>query len=227
MGILILHGDDTVTSRTALQSQAQQSTTVQRLQVPATNVAQLQAQLGTSGLFDTPKVIILEELLSLGKSLASLLPQLTDLAQTHQLVIWEKKSLTKKALEPFTKLTPAPIIKEFKPAPAVFTWLDSLSPSQNKQKQLLLLQTALTTSDAGLCFAMLQRQIRLLLEVKAGGKPTGHPFVIQKITTQARPFTLEQLQALHHRLLEIDIRQKTSTDYLSLSQELAQLVIAL
>ncbi len=69
-------------------------------------------------------------------------------------------------------------------------------------------------------FAMIVRQFRLLIQVKeladAGLDPAAiskqirlHPFPTRKLYTQARNFTLEQLERVHCRLLEIDVQIKT------------------
>ncbi len=200
---------------------------LQRIVVPEYGLAELKNELGTSSLFAQPTIVVLEETTSLGAKLPDIIPLIAAKAEHHQVIIWEKKSLSKKALEPFSKLKPIPVIQEFKPAPAVFTWLDSLSPKSPKAHQLTLLYKALERADAGLCFAMLQRQVRLLLEIQAGGQPGGPPFMIKKLAGQARHFTQPQLLNLHTKMLAIDIRQKTSVEYLTLSQELALLIMQL
>ena len=68
--------------------------------------------------------------------------------------------------------------------------------------------------------AMIVRQFRLLIQVKElanqGFDPATiskeiklHPFPTRKLYTQARNFSLEQLERVHRRLLEIDVQIKT------------------
>jgi DNA polymerase-3 subunit delta len=69
-------------------------------------------------------------------------------------------------------------------------------------------------------FAMIVRQFRLLIQIKeladegmnaaAISKTIQlHPFPTRKLYTQARNFTLQQLERVHRRLLEIDVQIKT------------------
>ena len=68
--------------------------------------------------------------------------------------------------------------------------------------------------------AMIVRQFRLLIQIKElsqeGLDPPAiakkiklHPYPTGKLCNQARNFTLEQLERVHHRLLEIDVQIKT------------------
>jgi DNA polymerase-3 subunit delta len=68
--------------------------------------------------------------------------------------------------------------------------------------------------------AMIVRQFRLLIQIKQlsqeGLDPSAiaktiklHPYPTGKLYNQARNFTQEQLERVHHRLLEIDVQIKT------------------
>lgn len=68
--------------------------------------------------------------------------------------------------------------------------------------------------------AMIVRQFRLLIEVKElvdAGKRPGDiardlrqaPFVVDKLTRQARPFTMPQLERIYHQLLDLDVAIKS------------------
>jgi DNA polymerase III delta subunit len=65
---------------------------------------------------------------------------------------------------------------------------------------------------------MMTRQFRLLLRAREaidmGLNPQQtlgvHPFVAGKVTEQARNFSLSDLERIHHRLMEIDLADKTS-----------------
>ena len=78
-----------------------------------------------------------------------------------------------------------------------------------------------------MCFAMLARQIRLLLSVKDGVVPKLAPFAVAKLQKQARAFTLDQLLRTHTTLVDIDRQQKTSTTQLSLHAQLDLLMAEL
>ena len=69
-------------------------------------------------------------------------------------------------------------------------------------------------------FGLIVRQFRLMIELKElaeqgiTGPPAAerlslHPFVADKASKQARAFSMEQLEAVYHRLLEMDVQIKT------------------
>ncbi len=113
----------------------------------------------------------------------------------------------------------------------VFAMVDALG-ARDGRRALARLQHLLRQEDPGYAFAMIARQVRLLIMARQalnlGQDPRErlkvHPFVAEKIAAQARNFRLEQLQALHRRLLEIDLAVKTGKA--DLQTELDRLVAA-
>jgi len=74
---------------------------------------------------------------------------------------------------------------------------------------------------------MMIRQIKLLIIAKdLGKKGLGNmpSWQKEKLTSQAKFFTLEHLLEIYKKLLEIDFKQKTSRDVFSLSSRLDLLV---
>ncbi|HEY9078120.1 MAG TPA: DNA polymerase III subunit delta [Anaerolineaceae bacterium] len=103
----------------------------------------------------------------------------------------------------------------------VFAMVDALAMGE-AGKALYLLHRLMEDEDPGNLFGMIVRQFRLLL-LACEAAPAIHgdpgkladvlkcpPFVAEKIQTQARRFTLPQIEALYHRLVEIDEGVKTS-----------------
>lgn len=229
MALMILHGDNTVQSRQKLYELTSAAKlankSVIHLEAKKLEIIDLEQQLGTSGLFDEPKVIVIEELLGLlkSKNKTALIEYVagSDLSDLD-LILWEKKKVTATALKPFAKLKPN--IQEFKTSSAVFTWLDNLFV-KDKKKRLQLFLKASQQDGAEMCLAMLNRQIRLLLTAKSGGVVKGAPFMIQKLNAQAKSLTLEQLLAIHEQLTFLDYHWKTGRLKLSLEQEIVQRVI--
>ena len=86
----------------------------------------------------------------------------------------------------------------------------------NQTKKLNLLHSAVETDGEFFCFLMLIRQIRLLIEVKSGGKAKGAPFMVSKLNKQAANFSLDELLEIHKKLLETDIKQKTSASLIDI-----------
>ena len=234
--ITILHGEHLVASRQRLtellDAARQQGQDVVRLEGKSLDLGKLEEVLGSSSLFGDKKLLLIEELHSLPKSkrkdqlIATIATAASDTAlqDSLSLILWEKRALTATMLKAF----PQAQVQEFKLSNQLFKWLESLSPHKpSKPAQLKLFHQVLVTEDAFLCLTMLIRQVRLLIQTKDGGKPAGAPFMIAKLSKQAQNFTLDQLLKMHHSLLEIDLKQKTSGSLLSLEQELDLLLLGL
>lgn len=228
MSLILIHGEQTHLSRQKLIDVVQQAKSVgtEVLTLSAKNLttSELETQLGSESLFGNSRLLVIEELHSLPvsekrKHLINLLKNTTT-----DLLLWEKRSLTKpqiKVLQPKQEY-------EFKPTSAVFKWLDSFSPKpQSKATQLKLLRGAIASDGAELCFILLIRQVRLLIQAKTGAPIGGAPFMITKLKSQAQAFTLAQLLKVHHQLLKLDLIYKTSRPPWSLSEELDILLVRL
>jgi len=230
----LLHGEHLVASRQKLVTllDAARATNRQIVHIDAARLQphDLELQLGSDDLFGTPKTVVIEELHSLPKSQKKnqLLEIVAKAAQISdpslEVILWEKRELTPTMLKQF----PQAKVTISKISNAVFSWLDSLSPQPaTKPTQLKLLHTAITSEDAFMCLAMLVRQVRLLIQVKAGSAVGGAPFMIAKLQKQAQPFTLPQLLKIHQHLLKLDLAFKTSVTSLNLDQHLDLLIIDL
>ena len=101
----------------------------------------------------------------------------------------------------------------------IFELTDALG-ERDGSKALAQLGILLETNDALELSGMIHRQFRLLLQAREilderGGEEQVrellnlHPYVAQKLTQQARQFSLDRLKAIYHRLLEIDIGIKS------------------
>lgn len=102
----------------------------------------------------------------------------------------------------------------------VFEMVDALALG-NTAAALRLLQGLFDQQDAISLFGMVVRQFRLLIQMRElldegapaaqAAKELNQPdFVIRKLTSQARRFSLEDLEAIYHRLLEMDLGFKSS-----------------
>jgi len=107
----------------------------------------------------------------------------------------------------------------------VFKMVDALA-ERNATQTLKLLHGLLETSEPPEVFGMIVRQFRLLLQAReildeGGGvdqiqaevidqRGRVHPYVARKLSGQAAHFSLEMLEAIHRRLLELDLAMKTS-----------------
>jgi DNA polymerase-3 subunit delta len=101
----------------------------------------------------------------------------------------------------------------------IFDLVDAIG-ERNGKAALSQLQILLERSDALEISGMITRQYRLLLQAReileeGGGENQVrdelnlHPFVAQKLTSQARRFKIGQLEDIYRRLLKIDLDIKT------------------
>jgi DNA polymerase-3 subunit delta len=102
----------------------------------------------------------------------------------------------------------------------IFAMVDALG-NQDGHTALSMLHRLLETQDSISIFGMIVRQFRLLLLARevldAGGQKAEvaqqlkvHPYVAEKISDQARHFSLPMLELVYHRLLDLDEAMKTS-----------------
>jgi DNA polymerase III delta subunit len=224
----VLHGEHEVASRRALQAiideLRQQGRELRRIDARKASRAEIEQALGASSLFGDDEVVIIEGLHSLprGKKRTELMELVSS--ADRPLVLWEKRSLTKTMLKRFADAE----VKEFKLGKPLFDWLDSLqgnSSGRQRQRMLQLLHRALEQEDECFAFAMLVRQVRLLLQAVEGSKIKGHPFVVKKINRQARSFDEATLVAMHARLTELDYRLKTGQLPQGMATALDQLLL--
>jgi len=221
--IKIIHGENVIQSRDQLVNDlklAKKNGQVIRLMAKKLTIASLEEALTANSLFGDKMTVVIEELHSLPKSTKK--NQLINYLSTfpddqREVILWEKRSLTPTMIKKF----PGAKVVAYKASSHIFAWLDSLSGDKKTlTNQLNLLNKAINSDGEQMCFALLARQIRLLIKGKEGKLIKEHPFVIKKVNSQARLFKLEQLLSIHRQLLDIDCRQKTSTNWLSLKAEL-------
>jgi DNA polymerase-3 subunit delta len=99
----------------------------------------------------------------------------------------------------------------------VFAMVDALG-KRDAHTALTRLQRLLEDEDPHYAFSMMVRQFRLLLRAREaidlGHNPLQtlgvHPYVAGKVTEQARNFSLGDLERIYHRLMEIDLADKSS-----------------
>ncbi len=229
--MIVIHGENIIQSRQFLTDQITQAKAnqqaVHHLMATTLQMKDVASLLGTASLFGGKRLVVVEELHSLPKSAKK--EELIQLFATQddpdtELIFWEKRKLTSTMLKKFPRAS----VKEFKTTNTLFSWLDSLNgQKRNFSKQHQLLHQAIESDGEFMCFAMLARQVRLLIQVKEGSKVAGPPFVVQKLKHQAGTFTLKQLLTIHQHLHDFDLKQKTSRNALSLEQDLDLLFLTL
>lgn len=103
--------------------------------------------------------------------------------------------------------------------PDVFEMVDAIG-RRDGQTAIRLMHRLLAQDDPLRLFGMIVRQFRLLIlareHLNAGGAMGSlgqaigvHPFVAKKLSEQVRAFSMEQLDAIYHHLLDTDLGIKT------------------
>lgn len=222
--ITILHGENLSQSRKGLVDLIEELKAggyqIARLDGNKLSLGELESTLGSDSLFEDDQVVVIEELHSLPRSKKKTeLIEMIAACTSKPIILWEKRALTATMLKQF----PGAKSTEFKLSKNLFRWLDSLG--EPPQRILPIQKLVLAEDGAELALVMLMRQVRLLIEVKSGGKPAGPPFMVKKLSGQAQKFALADLTSLHTQLLKLDLKNKTGAAKLSLSQALDLLVV--
>ncbi len=223
----IIHGENQVASRKKLSelvSEAKkQNQEIVSLEAEKMDRAKLESTLLSDSLFGGSKILVIECLHSLPKSKKK--DEFIDLISSASIdiILWEKKLLTK---TDFKKLPSTAPVFEFKITVKLWSLLDHLSTNpKNKNAILKLLKESVESDGAEFVFLMILRQIRMLIQVKEEQTLKMAPFMLSKLRSQAREFTLEKLLQIHQQLYQIDQKQKQSASLLSLAAELDLLLL--
>lgn len=118
---------------------------------------------------------------------------------------------------------------------SVFDFVDALSTGNGKAAQHLL-HRLLENEDSFSLWGMVIRQFRLLIQAREildgrGNKDDVaralgiHPYVAEKTTGQAKRFSLDALENIYHKLLEVD--EEVKTGQITLDLALDRLVMEL
>lgn len=141
------------------------------------------------------------------------------------IVFVEDKKLSSTQLSKYQKAIAGLQIEEFKQSPIVFKFLESIKPGGQKTF-LALWQDYQSSEEPEVILMMLVRQFRLLLLASDSSKHPGDdykklaPWQQDRLKTQAKTFSIEQLQTIYQTLLDIDYQNKTGQSLLSLSASL-------
>jgi len=228
--LTIIHGDNLVKSREKLfqlkQAAQAKNQNLNTLSAKKITPQILEQALFAKDLFGQEPCLIIEELHSLpqSKKRTDYLEQIIQASQFLDIVLWEKKSLTKNNLK---KLTNAQIYY-FPMSKALWQLLDQFSPqAKTKKRQLALLQEAIKQDSAEFCLVMISKRVSDLIAITVGADLAMHPFVKNKLNRQKKNFTLKQLLNLHQKLYLLDNKIKHSANLLDLASELDLLLITL
>ncbi|NMC36354.1 hypothetical protein GYA49_04890 [Candidatus Beckwithbacteria bacterium] len=221
--IYLLHGDYQLASRNFLKNLTDQAKKngVERIWLDGTKLDQtdLIQNLTSNSLFGGEKLVIIENLFSRLKSaeLERIFAWLKKYEADDGLIFWEKKPIGKILQRNLPAKTQ---VKEFKTPVIIFKLVEQITP-QTKSQALQTLETALINEPAEFIFAMIVRQIRLLLLLAEGEKVSGAPWMLGKWQKQAQAFNKDELLTSYRKLYMIDKSIKTGQTIMPLAWHLA------
>jgi len=223
----IIHGDNQPESRGLLQEikegASKEGLEVVSLVGKTVSLTEVKQAVESSGLFGSDRLLIIEELFSgqTSSGKKEVIEYLKNEAP-DSVVIWESKQVDGRRLRALKA-----DVKEFKVSSQVFKFLESIAPG--RQRIFMPLWAQIAEQEAlELVFFLLMRQVRQLIQVASDeGGFRGPPWLVRKLTAQARVFGLKQLLELHDRLYELELENKTGTGVLPLSARLELLLISL
>lgn len=221
--LTILHGDDEVKVHDALVREIEvakdRQVQVVRLSGKGLSISDLENALGTQELFASEKLVVIDGIFSLPKSKNKdeLLQWIGNRPQASEIsvILVEGKIVTPTQLKNF----PNAKVLVFKIPMILFQFTESIG-TINSMPAISRFHEVIVTQDPEFVFVMIIRQIRTLIGFVADHTYEGPPFGRQKVERQARAFTLEKLLRLHAQLGDIDFRQKTSRNSLTMIQEI-------
>ncbi len=221
--MIIFHGDDGITSYQKLseliENYKASGREVVYLDGPTLDPTHLR-QLTSVGLFGSDKVLVIKNLLSNQKSkskelLVDILSQVTD----TEVILYESKKLSDTNLKQFPKAK----VSSFAVSQVIFKFLDLLRPGN--YRNILTGWNRLVTlkHEPEYVFAMIVRQIRLLIQAKSGPSYLKlAPYPKKMFLDQAVTYDLSHLLDLHEQLYQIDKKIKTGASPLPIDQLLIQ-----
>lgn len=220
--IYLFHGDDIKSSRDNLFEIKKKHPDIRELNGDKLLPKDLESTLGTESLFGN-ETILIENLFSRlrSKDKDACIELLKNYQGARDILIWEKKSLTKLTTG---KLPKNWVIKESKPPSILFTFLDSIIPN-NYQQASTLLTSLRKNSDDGLVFIMLARHISSLIQAKTATSLKLPPWQIGKLKSQAKSWETSKLIYFYDELYNIDYKIKTGSTKLDLGSQLDILLL--
>ena len=184
--------------------------------------------LESSSMFGGDVLVIIEGLISSAKkrekAFATAIAQLVDAAESIDVVLYEEKEVEKGTL---TKLGATCQAFLFKTPVVIFQYLDSLRPG-NAKTSLTLFSQVVAREPAEIVFVLMVRRVRQLMILTDHLVPDGlQGWQADRLTSQARHFTIDKLVAMHKSLLDADIAIKTGSSPFTLAQRIEQVLISL
>jgi len=218
--MLIIHGDDTVSSYRRL------SEIINTLKnshddfiikdASDLNVTDLRQATQPTNLFGHKQNLIIKNLLggNKGKQKVAITDVLSQ-ENSAEIIVFETKKISDSVLKVFPKAK----IESFNINVVIFKFLDMIRPGNNKNLIAGWNRLLVLNHEPEYIYTMIVRQFRLLIQAKSGPSYLKlSPYPKRLILAQANYFELLHLLELHHSLYEIDKKVKTGSSTLPLDQ---------
>lgn len=219
--ITLFHGDNIQASRNALTQLKEHAKTKEKeiRIVLGRNIDELvlTQALQSHSLFGNALFVVIENLFSKiskkSKSANEFIKILSNADTDTQVVCWEDKELTKSQLSGFP---PKTAIQLFKLPVLIFSFLDGIYPS-NRDTSLHIFNELIQKEAPELVFSMITKRMRQLIFILNGTySPEISDWQKGRLTTQAKHFTMEKLQAMYTKLPDIEYLIKSGTSPVNL-----------
>lgn len=215
--LTLIHGDNQLISRNKLVELKHGYKEVRELNGKKLDSTELAQALSSSSLFGNDVVVVIEGFLTNAKKREKAFAEVltTILGASANVILYEGKEIDKATA---AKLGSGAKQLLFKTPVVLFQFLDTLT--------LPLLQQTLKTEPAEIVFMLTLRRVRQLIQIKDNVTPDGlQSWQLGRLTNQARNFTMDELIAMHTKLVSIDIAIKTGTSPFTLTQHLEQFIL--
>lgn len=212
----IIHGDNTIISYkrlTEILATAQSNGFKTVFLEQSVGLTDLRQELSPQDLFGNTNFIVINNLLSSAKSAKKeKLLDFLESADTENLVLYETKSINLNSLKRFSKAK----IETFKVESTIFKFLDQIKPKNTAQLLRGYAQLVTEGCEPEYVFAMVLRQVRLLIQIKTNFSRTKvSPYAKKYLVQQSSLFSLNQLLLLHASLYEIEKGVKSGSSPVS------------
>lgn len=230
--ITIIHGDDISKSREFFLELKQKHKDSILLDGSKLSITDLVQNIEGSTLFGSTKTIFVEDFLTKNKKTSKESKEILNFmmknSESSDFIFWESKEIAKRELSLFKNST----IKLFKLPKNIFLFLDNLKPNNSKNLLNLFHEALDSGIKEELILFMLQRQIRMLLNIAepANGENIEEftrlaPWQMEKLQRQAKLFDITTLKKIYRKLFNIEIGEKTGQLTLSLVQSIDFLLL--
>lgn len=222
--IFIFHGTDTQASYLRLQEQISSLKEYHKVTISKENLDMLYQTLYSQDLFETNKLVVVENLISVKKIESK---DLKSLSPKSMVIFWEDQEVSASQLRGYANIAK---IENFKLPQTLFYFLDSISP--NSKKALYYL-SKLDKDQKGLSWHLENRLFQLIIsklnlsqtEVSQILGKNIAPWQWQKITSQARILEFDKLKILFSAVLKIETLIKTGVSSLTESTLISLMLI--